>query len=114
VEHIKEFCYKGISETSRLESVESKLIKNLHDKLEQNNLIIAKADKGNTLIIIQKDVYHQKINDFITKNNFTKISNNHNNRQQKAIKNAINEHKITIRQPDKWKYINMNPKAPHL
>jgi hypothetical protein len=61
-----------------------------------------------------KDVYHQKINDFITKNNFTKISNNHTNRQQKAIKNAINECKITIRQPDKRKYINMNPKAPHL
>jgi hypothetical protein len=80
--------------------------------MEQNNLIITKADKGNTLVIIQKDEYHQKI-DFITPNKFTKVPNNHTNKQQKAIKTAIIACKITIRQTEKWKYTNMNPKAPH-
>jgi uncharacterized protein (DUF952 family) len=47
-------------------------------------------------------------------NNFTKVSNNHTNKQQKAIKTAINACKMTIKQQNKWKYINMNPKAPHL
>jgi hypothetical protein len=66
------------------------------------------------LIIIQKDVYHQNVNDFITQNRFTKVPNNYTNKEQKGIKTAINACKTTIRQADKWKYTNMNPKAPHI
>jgi hypothetical protein len=33
---------------------------NIRKKLIQNNIIITKADKGNTLVIIQKDDYHKK------------------------------------------------------
>jgi hypothetical protein len=99
---------------SRQELTESKLVKKLHEKLEQNNLIVTKADKGRTLIIIQKDVYNQKINDFITQNKFTKVPNNYTKKQQKAIKTAINACKTTIRQTDKWKCTHMNPKAPHM
>jgi hypothetical protein len=93
---------------------EKKLIQNLHSKLEQNNLILTKADKGNTVIIIHKDVYHQKINDFISQHKFTKVRNNYTNVQQKAVKTAINACKTTIKRHDKWKYINMNPKAPYI
>jgi hypothetical protein len=96
---------KRNTHTSRQELVEKKLVQKIHEKLERNNLIITRADKGNTLIIIHKDVYHQKINDFITQNKFTKIPNNHTNKQQKAIKTAINTCKMTIKQTDKWKYI---------
>jgi hypothetical protein len=42
------------------------------------------------------------------------VPNNYNNKQQKAIKTAINTCKITIIQTDKWKYTHMNPKAPHM
>jgi hypothetical protein len=37
---------------------EKKLVQKLHNKLELNNLILTKADKGNTVIIIPKDTYY--------------------------------------------------------
>jgi hypothetical protein len=42
------------------------------------------------------------------------VSNNHTNKQQKAIQTAINTCIKTIKQTDKWRYINMNPEAPHI
>jgi hypothetical protein len=41
-------------------------------KINQNHLIKTKADEGNTLIILHKDEYNNKIEEFITKNNYTK------------------------------------------
>jgi hypothetical protein len=58
--------------------------------LEQNNLIVTKADKGNTLLIVQQDEYNKKVDEFITQNNFTRVANNRTNKQQKAIKTVIN------------------------
>jgi hypothetical protein len=52
-------------------------------KMIKHNLITTKADKGNTLVIIDKDEYHQKVDDFITQNNFTKVPNNHTTKLQK-------------------------------
>jgi hypothetical protein len=46
---------KRNTHVTRQELGENKFVKKLHDKLEQNNLIITKADKGSTLVIIQKD-----------------------------------------------------------
>jgi hypothetical protein len=37
------------------ESQEKKLINNIKKKMIQNNLIVTKADKGNTLVIIHQD-----------------------------------------------------------
>jgi hypothetical protein len=98
----------------RSANTEKKLIKNLQDKLEQNNLILTKADKGNTVITVQKDVYYKKINDFISQHKFTKVRNNYTNVQQKAIKTVINARKLTMGRHEKWKYINMNPKSPYI
>jgi hypothetical protein len=93
---------------------EKKVVQKLSNKLEMNNLILTKADKDNTVIIIPKDAYHNMVNDFISQHQFTKVRNNYTNVQQKAIKTAINTCKITIRQHQKWKFTNMNPKAPYI
>jgi hypothetical protein len=61
-----------------------------------------------------KDAYHRKINEFISQHKFSKVRNNYTNIQQKAIKTAISTCKLTIRQHEKWKYTNMNPKAPYI
>jgi hypothetical protein len=58
---------------TKQESLEKKHIINIRNKIKQNNLVITKADKDNTLLIIHKNEYCQKIDDFITQNNFTKI-----------------------------------------
>jgi hypothetical protein len=97
-----------------MELTEKKLVQQLHNKLELNNLILTEADKGKTVIIIPTDTYCNKINDSISQHQFIKVRNNYTNAQQKAIKTAINTCKITIRRHDKWKYTNMNPKAPYI
>jgi hypothetical protein len=43
----------------------------------QLNLIATKSDKGNTLIIMNKGEYDQKIEEFIAANNFTKLNKDH-------------------------------------
>jgi hypothetical protein len=76
--------------------------------------VITKADKGNTLVIIHKNEYCQKIDDFIAQNNFTKIESNYTKKQQNAIKATINQCNITIKEIEKWRYININPETPHI
>jgi hypothetical protein len=94
--------------------MEKKLIRNIRNKLKQNNLIVTKADKGNTLVIIQQDDYHQKVDEFITQNQFVKIDDNHTKKQHNAIKTTINQCKTIIKQTEKWKYQNMNSETPHI
>jgi hypothetical protein len=75
---------------------------------------VTKADKGNTLVIIHQNDYHQKIDEFITQNQFVKIEDNYTKKQQNAIKTAINQCKIIIKQTEKWRYQNMNPETSHI
>jgi hypothetical protein len=42
--------------------------------MKLNNLIATKAEKGNTLMIMHKDEYDQKIDEFMATNDFTKLS----------------------------------------
>jgi hypothetical protein len=58
--------------------------------MELNNLIATKADKGNTLIIMHKDEYDQKIEEFIATNNFTKLTKDKTKQQHKAIRTTVN------------------------
>jgi hypothetical protein len=46
---------------------------NIKKKINQNQLIVTKANKGNTLVILRKVEYNNKIEEFITQNNFTKL-----------------------------------------
>lgn len=48
-----------------------KLIKSIQTKTITKNLIFTKADKGNTIIVMNKPDYIQKTLEFITKGNFT-------------------------------------------
>jgi hypothetical protein len=64
-------------------------IKSLQHKINQNQLII-KAD--NTSVISQKKKnYQNKIKEFITKTNFTKLPHNITNKLQQNICNNINK-----------------------
>jgi hypothetical protein len=66
---------------NRQDNTEKRLIIKVRKKLIQNKLIITKADKGNTLVIMGKDDYYQKIDEFITDNQFIKIENNYTKKQ---------------------------------
>jgi hypothetical protein len=62
---------------------ESKIPKQIKDKLSQHNAIIAKGDKGNTINIINKIDYHNKTKEFINTNKSTPIHHNSTNIFQK-------------------------------
>jgi hypothetical protein len=50
---------------------EYRIIKQIKNKLELNEAIVSKADKGNSIIIIYLKDYHSKVQDFINHSNFT-------------------------------------------
>jgi hypothetical protein len=66
-------------------------MKNIKQKIENNHLIVRKADKGNTLVIMYKDKYNKKIDEFIIANYFTKLSNNITNKHQITTSREINK-----------------------
>jgi hypothetical protein len=70
---------------TKREHLEWNTIKNLKQKINQNQLIVTKADKGNTLVILHRDDYNNKIEEFITKNNFTKLPHDITSKQQQNI-----------------------------
>jgi len=41
-------------------------VKSLHTRIEENRLIVSKADKGNAVVIMERSLYHSKIVQAIT------------------------------------------------
>jgi hypothetical protein len=74
------------TQSTKQELMEKKRIRNIRNKLKQNNLIVTKADKGNTLVIIQQNDYHQKVDEFITQNQFVKIEHNYTKNNRMSLK----------------------------
>ena len=91
---------------------EDKIIKQIKHKLKNNNASIAKADKGNSTVIVYVDDYNRKVNDFISSNNFTTTNTDITKPLQREIRSTINECKSVIPRNGKWKLINLNPTAP--
>jgi hypothetical protein len=90
------------------------MIKDIKRKIQQDQLIITRADKGNMLIIMHKEDYNNKIEEFIMKNDFVKLLEDVTKKQHKNIRNTINNSTNIINKEHKWNYINMNPKAPQI
>jgi hypothetical protein len=83
-------------------------------KKNQHQLIVTRADKGIALAIICKDDYYNKIKKCITNNHFEKLPHDITNKQQHNIRTSINNSNNVINKNKKWKYINMNPRAPQI
>jgi hypothetical protein len=54
------------------------------------------------------------LENFINNNNFAELSHDTTNKLHQITRNCINNCKHIIKPNDKWKYINMNPRAPHI
>jgi hypothetical protein len=109
---------KRINQKDSMHSIRSKiewkLIRHIRNKLMENELIITKADKGKTIVILTKEDYTQKVNNFIQENQFTLLNNDPTKNHRKAIKHIMTQCNNIIPKENKWKYINMNPTAPKL
>ena len=88
---------------------ETKLIKSIRTKLVENNAMITRADKGNSLIILPTPHYANKIENFLSDNNCHTIAADRTNTFQTQVRNTVKQSKTLIPKDSRWKYINMNP-----
>uniref|UniRef100_A0A8D9DWV2 Reverse transcriptase domain-containing protein n=1 Tax=Cacopsylla melanoneura TaxID=428564 RepID=A0A8D9DWV2_9HEMI len=90
---------------------EFKTLKNLRSKIEDQNLIICKADKGNTVTIMNRSVYIEKINEYVRDNNLT-ITREKNilNKYIAQVKRCIKECPQLLANI----YTHKNPQIPKL
>ena len=64
-------------------------LKQIQILLEQNNLMIAKADKGRTMVIIHEHALKQKISTFLQENQITALDKDPTDYFQKHIQQII-------------------------
>ena len=88
------------------------VIKSIKEKLRENNAMIAQADKGKSIVILPLDQYTEKVQNFISNNQFQISKKDPTNTFQKQIKKTINQSKTLIPPDSRWKYINIKPSAP--
>jgi hypothetical protein len=93
---------------------ERKTIQNIKTKLNNNEAMIAKADKSNSLVILPIPQYETKIDNFIKENQFQTKATDPTKSFQSQVRKVINNSKSLIPPDSKWKYINLNPTAPSI
>jgi hypothetical protein len=92
----------------------TRLIKSIKSKLNSNQAMIARVDKGNSIVILPTQQYESKIQDFLQNNNFITTTKDPTNTFQAEIKNTIKHSKTLILYDSRWKYTNLNPSAPSI
>jgi hypothetical protein len=91
---------------------ESRTIKTIQAKLQENNAIITRADKGNSLVILPSQQYESKVHNFLQTNRFQATTTDPTKTYQNLIGKTISDSKTLIPQDSRWRYINLNPSAP--
>jgi hypothetical protein len=91
---------------------ETRTINSIRKKLEDNNAMITKADKGNTMVILPVTDYETKIHNFTSNSNFYKEAKDPTKKYQAEIKRTVQRSQALIPEEQRWKYTNMNPTAP--
>ena len=71
-------------------------MKSLRNKLKQNNIVVMKADKSKTLVLIDKQQGIQKVEDFLETNNITKIQTDPTTSFQKQVKYTLKNSPLII------------------
>ena len=87
-------------------------LKTIKSKLEKNDAIISKADKGDTLVVMQKRDYTQKVFDFINNNNIKKIDRDPTKAYVKTLNNTINQCKFLLDEKTRRYLKPINATAP--
>ena len=76
--------------TYRKHATETKILGQIKDKLTSNNAVITKADKGNTIVILDTQVYNNKVLEFIDNNNIRTLNSDPTNEYVKQLNGIIN------------------------
>jgi Zn-finger domain-containing protein len=66
-------------------------LKQIKTTLEQNDVMVAKADKARTIVIIHKETLKQKIDNFIQENQIMQLNQDHTDAYHKQIQQTIHK-----------------------
>lgn len=101
------------SSTTSLISHDTRIYRSLQNKIQQNDLVVSKADKGNTVVILERNSYIQKVNDVIQGSDFEKLRSDPTRIFTEQLKN-VTKH-VSYISPNSLKYVvPMNPRSPML
>jgi len=76
--------------------------------------MMTKADKGNSIVILNTDDHNKKINNCVISNNFALLDIYATNSCQKTIVKTVNSRKSLILREPKWECINFIPVSPSI
>jgi hypothetical protein len=93
---------------------EKRTLLKLKKKLTANTAIIIKADKGNSIVVTYLTSYHDKVQTFISDNNFTKIEIDLPKKYQRDVCTLLNKCPHIIPTTTKWRCVNMKPTSPYI
>ncbi|XP_055377921.1 uncharacterized protein LOC129609823 [Condylostylus longicornis] len=96
-ENIRKEVYKMLRESKNTNSNVDNEIKSEHatvKSLNEKPVHYIKADKGNTIVIMNKDDYDEKILDRLNNGNFKKIRSNRLKKSAMKVKKALKECKF--------------------
>lgn len=86
----------------------TKTLINIKNKLKQDNLVLTKADKGNTIVILPRNDYNNKISDILQNDIFQQLPADPTVTFQKEAKSTIENCKSIYQHS--FLYSVMNPK----
>lgn len=89
-------------------------INSIQNKIKENNLTVTKADKGNSTVILSKEHYVQKVDNFLEKEKPTTLKSDPTNKIQNKLKNTLKNIEVIFTAKEKYRLINMNPMPPKL
>ena len=94
-------------------NISIKKLNHIISKIQQNNLTVNNADKGNIITIENKHILKQKTNTFLDSPLYQKLKTDPTCKFQSEIKNNIKQSNLIINSNNN-RYINSNPSAPKL
>jgi hypothetical protein len=83
----------------------------MKEKIMNNDLIITKADKGKTIVIMEQNKYEKFIQEFLIDNKYTTLQHDPTKQCQRSIM-IINTCNMKTQKQNKHKFYNPNPRAP--
>lgn len=90
-----------------------RIYKSIQERVNQNDLVVSKADKGNTIVILDRVVYNQKVNDIIQGDDFEQLNVDPTKKFTNDIKTATKS-SLYIPPNTLRDLVPMNPRSPIL
>jgi hypothetical protein len=111
-ERINTLLLNNTSQAKQHTHPETRAVRAIQTKLKNNEAMITRANKGNSLVILPIKHYNAKVQNFVQANNFHTATKEPTKNFHSQIRKITNNRKTLISQETKWRYINMNPLAP--